>query len=183
MTTWVALLRSVNVGGHNILPMKALANAAGNAGFTGFATYIQSGNCVFLAGDDDPQDLAGRLAQVIEDDFGFRPPTLVMRAGAFAAVVAANPFDVADADANTVHIHFAWQTVRAPKPAEVAAVAQADEAIRLIGNTLYLHAPAGIGRSKLAEKLPSMLGAEVTVRNLRTARKIVALAETVAAAG
>jgi len=87
MTTWIALLRGVNVGGHNTLPMKALRTLLTDLGFANVATYIQSGNCVFDSGASDAAEIAGRISDRIEAEFGFRPNTFVLSLDALEGVV------------------------------------------------------------------------------------------------
>jgi uncharacterized protein (DUF1697 family) len=93
MSTYVALLRAVNVGGTK-LPMADLRTLLEGLGLTDVRTYLQSGNAVFDAGDDagTPMELANAIAMRIERDVGPRVGVLVLRAAALEAVVAANPF-------------------------------------------------------------------------------------------
>jgi uncharacterized protein (DUF1697 family) len=93
MSTHVALLRAVNVGGTK-LPMANLRALLGGLGLSSVRTYLQSGNAVFDADDDigSPTALANAIAMRIERDVGPRVGVLVLRAAALEAVVAANPF-------------------------------------------------------------------------------------------
>src|SRR5450756_1580655 len=82
MTTFVALLRAVNVSGQNKIPMAELRRALGGLGLTGVETYVQSGNVVFDAQGDDPAEQAAAIHGLIEREFGYdvdvsssRPPT------------------------------------------------------------------------------------------------------------
>ncbi len=93
MSTYVALLRAVNVGGTK-LPMADLRTLLEGLGLTDVRTYLQSGNAVFDAGDDagSPTELSNAIAMRIERDVGPRVGVLVLRAAALEAVVKANPF-------------------------------------------------------------------------------------------
>jgi uncharacterized protein (DUF1697 family) len=92
MSTYVALLRAVNVGGTK-LPMADLRALLEGLGLTDVRTYLQSGNAVFDADDaGTPQELANAIAMRVERDVGPRVGVLVLRAAALEAVVAANPF-------------------------------------------------------------------------------------------
>ena len=93
MSTYVALLRAVNVGGTK-LPMADLRTLLEGLGLTDVRTYLQSGNAVFEAdeGAGTPTELANAIAMRIERDVGPRVGVLVLRAAALEAVVAANPF-------------------------------------------------------------------------------------------
>jgi uncharacterized protein (DUF1697 family) len=92
MGTYVALLRAVNVGG-TALPMAELRTLLGGLGLTNLRTYVQSGNAVFDAGDNEPASaLATAIETRIERDLGPRVGVLVLPGEALADVVAANPF-------------------------------------------------------------------------------------------
>lgn len=70
MTTCIALLRGVNVGGHRRLPMAELRSACAEAGFDAVRNYIQSGNLV-LASADDTRATEARIEAAIHVRFGF----------------------------------------------------------------------------------------------------------------
>jgi uncharacterized protein (DUF1697 family) len=89
---YVALLRAVNVGG-TTLPMADLRALLGGLGLTNVRTYLQSGNAVFDAGDDEPASALATAIEVrIERDLGPRVGVLVLPGESMADVVAANPF-------------------------------------------------------------------------------------------
>lgn len=175
MQTWIALLRAVNVGGKNLLPMAELRAMAAAQGWREAKTHIQSGNLVFRA-EGAPEVLAEALGQSVLRAKGFRPPILVMDLARLAAAVAANPFSGPDMEANRVHLHFGLGPGMQLDESAAARLALPQERLHLAGSVLYLHAPDGVGRSKLFAKLPQLLSQEVTVRNLKTARAVYDLA-------
>ena len=172
METWIAFIKSVNVGGRNILPMADLRSVGAKLGYKNFGTYIQSGNCVFQTTATGPE-IERDLANAIEAQFGFAVPVLALTQNTLDAAIAANPYE---AEPNKLHLHFVWE-VATPDLARVEALATKSEQFRLIGKVLYLHAPDGVGRSKLFARLPKVLGA-VTVRNLKTVVKVRDLARS-----
>jgi uncharacterized protein (DUF1697 family) len=175
MTTWVALLRGVNVGGRNKLPMKRLRQILDALGFADVATYIQSGNCIFRSEIDDGQKIATRIADGIAAEFGFRPSVFALTREELDAAIAGNPFANRAVDPKFVHLFFLARPVSSSdKPAMRALAAPGDE-FALAGKVFYLLTPAGIGRSKLAEKLEKFLAVDMTARNLRSAIKIAEL--------
>jgi uncharacterized protein (DUF1697 family) len=167
MTRYVALLRAVNVGGTGKLPMADLRALCVDAGFTGVATYIASGNVVFdsaLAAAKVKAELEGRLRV-----YAGRPVGVCVRsASELAAVLAGNPFPHAKPS-------FAFAIFLDLPPAndaldDVAGVV--DEEARLGQREIYVHYPSGMGRSKL--KIPAVrLG---TARNMKTIAKLAAMA-------
>jgi uncharacterized protein (DUF1697 family) len=96
MTTYVALLRAVNVGGHASLPMAGLRDSLAGLGYANARTYLQSGNAVFDAASGSLQEHAAAIALRIERDFAPRVGVLVLDADDVARVVAANPFTTLD---------------------------------------------------------------------------------------
>ena len=165
MNTYVVLLRGINVGGNNILPMKELVAILEGGGFLNVKTYIQSGNIV-LQSKKKPGAAIGKL---IEDKFGFRPEILVLEESELISSIENNPFG--NEKGNTVHFSFCSDapTLKLDKVAELAIES---EQYQLIGKVFYLFAPDGIGRSKLAAKIESCLGVPTTSRNLNTVNKL-----------
>jgi len=112
MSTWLALLRGINILGNNRVPMKALASALEGAGFQSVRTYIQSGNVVFDSGGN-ARALSRRITQLVEHHFGCAPAVLVISKAALAAAIRGNPFPGADQNHNPLTPP-RW---RAPMPA------------------------------------------------------------------
>src|SRR5262245_56343494 len=92
----VALLRGVNVGGHNRIEMSALRALFEKLGLGEPGTYVQSGNVVCKANDKDLARLATRVETAIEKKFGFRPSVVMRTASEMREVVAQNPFEGRD---------------------------------------------------------------------------------------
>lgn len=174
---YIALLRGINVGGHNKLPMAELRTFLSAAGFTDVQTYIQSGNVVFSA-EQMPDELAELIAGEIERAFGFRPQVMVLTAEALQAALAANPYPQAADDPKTLHLYFLKQPATEADVTGMEALKADSEAFTLTDQALYLYAPYGIGRSKLAEKAERLLGVPATARNLRTVMKLAEMCQT-----
>ncbi len=170
----VALLRGINVGGRNIVPMAELRADLEASGLEGVRTYIQSGNVVMDASPEEPSVVARRIADAIDARHGFRPQVLVLESNDLQLAVADNPFPDAESDPKALHMSFLTGPA-APDPRAIDAVCSASERWALHEKVFYLHAPDGIGRSKLAGRLDKLLGVPATGRNLRTARKLLAM--------
>lgn len=175
MNTWVALLRGINVGGNNILPMKDLRTLLEAQEFEDVKTYIQSGNVVFRSGSDDGAALASHIENVIEQKFSFRPPVLLLSADTLNAAIEANPFP--DGEPKTVQFCFLFEPAPGTDLEALKELSVPSEQFQLTDTVFYLHAPDGIGRSKLVAKMAQHIPAEMTVRNLRTALKLQEMAE------
>lgn len=178
METWILLLRGINVGGKNILPMQELVQDLESLDLADVKTYIQSGNAVFRSSGQASTTLGTRIATRIEDRHGFRPHVLVLSADQWKDAIDANPFPEAEAEPKKLHLFFlAW----APAAPDLEALAKAkapSERFHLADRVLYLHAPEGIGRSKLAAKAEKLLGVPITARNWRTVQKLWEMART-----
>ena len=176
MGWYVALLRGINVGGRNLLPMKELRSVLGELGLRGVKTYIQSGNVLFEAEDVDEHELARRISSVIESKKGFAPRVLVISSGKFQSAADANPFNGAHEEPGKLHLAFTGEAPAEPDMELLESVRAPNERFELIDGVLYLHAPDGIGRSKLASKIEQALGVPTTMRNWRTVSKLLEMA-------
>ena len=176
MDEWIALFRGINVGGNNILPMKALVAGMQGLGLQNVRTYIQSGNMLFQS-DENQDALTGKTAAWTEENHGFRPKILLLSLGDMKAAAKANPYPAGEDDPKTLHFYFLAEPARAVDLKAMDALKSPTEAYRLTDSIFYLHAPDGIGRSKLAEKIERLLGVPATARNRRTVSKILEMAE------
>lgn len=172
MNTFVALLRGINVGGHSRLSMKDLVAAIERTGGHDVKTYIQSGNAVFESSKKDRIKLSEQLACEIEKGRGFKPHVLVLGLDAIAAAIANNPFPEAEAEPKNLHLGFLSSGPQNPNLAKLEDIRSQSERFRLIGSVFYLHAPDGVGRSRLAAASERLLGVPMTDRNWNTVCKL-----------
>lgn len=176
MTTYVALLRGINVGGNQMVPMATLRAALADIGFADVRTLLQSGNVVFRAAARAPHRLEALLEKEAGTRFGFSPDFHVRTAGEWRAVVDANPFPKEAADDPS---HLLVTFFKTPlDPANVRKLQSAitgPERVRSEGRQLYMTFPDGIGRSKAPLLVDRILGARGTARNWNTVLKLAAL--------
>ncbi|QFZ73667.1 DUF1697 domain-containing protein [Streptomyces fagopyri] len=174
-TTYAALLRGINVGGNKKVPMAELRTLLQRLGHGGVGTYLQSGNAFFSSGRGDEDSLAAELAEAVERHFGFTVEVLVRDHAYLRAVREACPFPAAELEAKQVHVTYFSAPVDPGRFAPVDPAAFLPEEFRLGDRALYLYAPDGLGRSKLAEALakPRLLkGLTATTRNWNTVVKL-----------
>ena len=170
MPRLVGLLRSVNVGGKNKLPMAELRALVESLGYTEVGTFIQSGNVIFTA---DNSVTPKRLETAIESRFGIETTVVLRTSAELESVVEANPF--LSADPSKLHVGFMAETPPA------AAVAKLDndrflpDEFAVNGAQLYLHLPNGMARTKLLGYLDRQLKIPTTVRNWNTVNKLIEL--------
>lgn len=169
MKICIALLRGINVGGKNLLPMKELVAMLGDLGAREVKTYIQSGNAVFVWKDKDTSQLSNRIRAEIKRRRGFDPHVLLLELEDLEKVIQQNPFPAeAEADPKALHAGFLAAAPERPDLKTLESLKSDSERFRLIGRVFYLHAPDGVGRSKLAAKAERLLGVPMTDRNWRT---------------
>lgn len=163
MTTYVALLRAVNVGGTGKLPMTELKSMCVDAGFACVETYIASGNVVFQSKAPEAKvkkDLERRL-----HEYAAKPVDVIVRTGdEMAAILKANPFP--DAPGNLAQVIFLSEAP--PVDALTKMTGQKDEEVKLGLREIYVYYPSGAGQSKL--RIPAAKSG--TARNINTVAKL-----------
>ncbi|MBC2902082.1 DUF1697 domain-containing protein [Streptomyces cupreus] len=152
-TTYAALLRGINVGGAKKVPMAELRTLMSGLGLDDVRTYLQSGQAVFSAERGDEDSWAAEITGAIEKRFGFAVDVIVRDHAYLAAVVEACPFPAAELEGKQLHVTYFSEPVLAERFAEIDQAAFLPEEFRLGDRCLYLYAPNGLGRSKLAEQL------------------------------
>jgi len=191
MASHVALLRGINVGGRNKVPMADLREVVTSLGHTGVTTYIQSGNVLFSTAETDTAKLAGALEAAIGERFGIWASVVVVSRAELAQVLASNPYP---GEPNPKQVHVVFLSAEPPADlldritaAESAAAAKGSrDAVQASGRVLFLHTPDGFGTSELAQALFRIIspptkkqapGLAATARNWATSSKLLALCE------
>ena len=173
---YVALLRGINVGGKNLLPMRQLTEMFIEAGCAEVRTYIQSGNVVFASTPGCAKRIPQLVSRGIAERFGFRAPVLLRSADELVRVAAGNPFlgGRSGADDRSLHVAF---LAEAPDQRRIAALdpnRSPGDSFKVRGREIYLRLPNGVGRTKLTNAyLESTLATTSTLRNWRTVLKLL----------
>ena len=143
----VALLRGINVGGKNRLPMKELAAMFVDLGCDDVRTYIQSGNVLFRTSPTLGEDISSLIGSSIFSRFGYRVPVVTRTAQDLQEIVQANPFLEAGAETDKLHVVF---LAGLPDGAHVESLdpnrSPSDE-FAVLGREIYLCCPNGLARS------------------------------------
>jgi uncharacterized protein (DUF1697 family) len=170
MTTFVSLLRGINVGGHHQVPMAELQALSKALGYKQVITYGHAGNVVFTCEETDPTQLAKRLEKGFAQQFGFAVTILVRTAEQFHQMVCNSPF-ASQPEKESQWILVLFLTTR-PTSTALQALQETHagpEEIHLMGQEMYLYYPQGIGRSKLSPAfLEKKLQTTGTGRNWNT---------------
>jgi uncharacterized protein (DUF1697 family) len=178
MKIYVMLIRGINVGGRHTLPMRELTGILEDLGCSSVKTYIQSGNVV-LRSDLEAASLSVQTGLAVQQFKGFKPHVLVLERNDLEQAIALNPFPEAESDPKGLHFGFLDDLPSTPDLDKLESLKAESERFQLIGSVFYLHAPDGVGRSKLAANCERLLGVPMTDRNWRTICKIRDLAEEV----
>lgn len=177
MKTYIALLKGINVGGNNILPMKDLVVLLEKLGSHNVKTYIQSGNAVFRSKAENVSMLSNKISTAIQESHGFKPHVVLLQLADMEEAIASNPFPEAESKPKSLHVYFLDSVPRNPDIEALENIRKDGELFHLKGNVFYLKAPEGVGRSKLAARVEKSLGVTATARNWRTVCEIMNIAE------
>jgi uncharacterized protein (DUF1697 family) len=174
VTSYVALLKGINVGGHRRIAMADLKRALTEAGFDDVRTLLASGNVVLETPRADPAVLEARLASETASRLGVTTDYMVRDAAAWATIIAANPFpDVAAREPGRLLV-----VVMQTKPDEAKVLAYLDgydgpERVSIVDREIFIHYPDGQGQSRLSI---ARFG-NGTARNWNTVLKLATMVE------
>jgi uncharacterized protein (DUF1697 family) len=173
---WVALLRGINLGARNKVPMAELRSLMADVGAEDVKTYVQSGNVVFrsaVARDE----LVQRIEEEIRARFGIDVDVVLCTKAELTRVVAGNPFAADEAEPTRLHVTFLAQAPDRGRIAELKGEEFAPDRFHVTRAAVYLHTPAGYGRTKLSNAyFERKLGVRATTRNWRTVTTLAELA-------
>ncbi len=181
MTTYISILRGINVSGKNLIKMETLRKAYENLGFQDVKSYVQSGNVVFNAEAIDPKTLAEKISEMIAQEFGMEVPVIAFEAEKLERVITQSPF-TKDSEKDPKFLHV---TFLASIPAQVDMTAieekkQAGEEITIVNDAVYLYCPNGYGKSKLTNNfLENKLKVSATTRNWKTTNQLLNMAQEI----
>jgi uncharacterized protein (DUF1697 family) len=170
---YVALLRGINVGGKNRLPMADLTAMFTKAGCGRVKTYIQSGNVVFEATEAMLPKVAKQVEAEVQKKFGFRCVFVTRSREEIEAVLKKNPYLSEGVEEKWLHVYF---LAEAPGKASVAGLdpeRSPGDRFHVAGRDVYLHVPKGMGQTKLTNAFfDGKLKTMSTARNWATVKKL-----------
>ena len=177
MMTYVALLRGINVGGRSRVVMADLRKLFEDLGHADVRTYVQSGNVIFRAADEQPAMLERAIEARIEDVMGASTTVLLRTAAEVARVASNNPYLGREDDVSKLHVTFLAAEPAPERAARLVPPPGQPEELALVGREVYLLYPNGYGRSKLTNAyIERRLGVAATNRNWNTVTKLRDLA-------
>ena len=177
MTTHIALLRAINLGAHNAVPMADLRDLLTRLGFRDVRSLLQTGNLVFESDGSAGEQLERLLEAEAKKRLRLETDFFVRSGQEWRTVIKRNPFP-REAVGDPAHLVVMFLK-GAPDAKTVKALQTAitgSEVVRGVGKHLYAVYPDGIGRSRLTNALiEQKLGTRGTGRNWNTILKLGAL--------
>lgn len=171
MPSHIVLLRAVNVGGRNKVPMAELRKSCADAGLGSVQTYIQSGNLV-LDYKGESNSLAANISRLISDRFGIEIDVIAFESTELAEASQKYPFRYGEP--KFAFVMFLDRTPDSKAISELLSLEKGEDEIQVDGKLVFTHYPNGVSGAKLqAAKIEKILGAVGTARNMRTIRKLI----------
>ena len=179
MTTYIGVLRAINLGAYNKIAMSDLRTMLESLGFEDPKTLLLSGNIIFKTGPGSSAKLESMLEAASTKHLNVTTDYFVRSAKEWQAIVDENPFKK---EAKSDPGHLLMMCLRdAPMPAQVQALQESisgREIVKAKGRHAYFVYPDGVGRSKLTiQKIEKALGTRGTARNWNTVLKLAELAQ------
>ena len=173
----IALLRGINVGGKNKLPMASLVPLFVEAGCRQVRTYIQSGNVLFLCSDAVAKKLPDQVSAAIKKSFGLGVPVILRSLAELSHAAQNNPYLKDQVDPKQLQLMCLADKPSAKQIAALDARRSPPDSFVVQGRDIYLNLPNGAARSKLSNAyFDSKLQTVSTARNWNTVLKLMELA-------
>ena len=182
METIISILRGINVGGINKIPMVELKAHFEKAGFKNVTTYIQSGNVVFSADKKEINSLSEKIQQLIFKKYGFTVPVIIRAVGEMESIINKNPMlKMKGIDVEKLHVTFLSAYPSEQALDKIKAYNYKPDEFIIIDREVFISCPNGYGNTKLSNTFfENKLKVTATTRNWRTVNELVRLGKTIA---
>lgn len=179
MTTYISILRGINVSGHKMVKMDALKEMYKRLKFKNIQSYIQSGNVVFQSDSAPVAVLEKKIRKEILKSFAFDVPVLVREVEEIRQVLKNNPFvSKRKEDISRLHVTFLSDEPQKDALVKASAVSYAPDEFIVKGRTVYLFCPDGYGNTKLNNTFfENKFKLTATTRNWKTTSELLVIAE------
>jgi uncharacterized protein (DUF1697 family) len=177
----LALLRGINVSGHNMIKMEALKTTLEAIGFTNVVTYIQSGNVFVETEEESGFGVGFKIKQEIFKTFGHEVPVIVIGENDLELCFKNNPFlKQKDVDSKKLYVAFISKELSSSAINELKiSQFKPDEAV-IDGNRIFIKYDIGAGKTRLDQKyIEKKLNVTATIRNWNTVTKLLEMFEEV----
>jgi uncharacterized protein (DUF1697 family) len=179
-TTYVALLRGINVGGSAKVEMTKLKAAFEDVGLTNVKTYINSGNVIFCDKSHSSRELAQLIEHMVEKNFGLNIKVLVRNFANIQAITQALPAAWTNDKAMKCDVMFLWEDIDSPKIVkQVAWKPEIEDVIYTNGTLIWRIDRSNVTKGSSIKLIKTELYKKMTVRNCNTVRKICELMQSI----
>ena len=175
MTTYISILRGINVGGNKKIKMDALRQMYTSLGYADVKTYIQSGNVIFRADETDITIIQKEITTSLLSTFGFDIPVLVFNFHNFSNALLNNPYiDAPLKDPAFIHLTFLSEEPKKEIIEQLLLNNYTQDEFCHLGKVIYIYCPSGYGNTKLTNNFfENKLKVTATTRNLRTCNELL----------
>jgi len=174
---FIALLRGINVGGNAMVSMAALKACFEQLGLTDVKTYINSGNVIFWASENDKQAITKRIEAALEQSFGHPIRALLKTHRELEHIVAALPNSWVNDKETKCDVMFLWDSIDKPGVLDALPMNPDVEDVRYQpGAVIWRVNRANATKSRMTKIVGTQLYKQMTIRNANTTRKLLTLA-------
>jgi len=176
MPRYVALLRAINVGGHNVR-MAHLRELFGSLGCTNVETFIASGNVIFDSETEDTETLERKIEDHLRGSLGYEVAAFVRTASELEKISQYRPFDPSDSDAESAFLYIAFLHAMPSAEAEQKLTTYRTEVdhFRVNGREIYWLCRKKVGESSFSGALlEKTMAMPATMRNATTVKRLAA---------
>jgi uncharacterized protein (DUF1697 family) len=176
MTTYITMLRGINVGGQKKTSMTELKGLYESLGLKNVRTYIQSGNVIFESAAADPLELKTRIERGIKETFGYETAVFIRTRDDFQRLIKKTPYSKKDPGKR--HVTFLSDIPRSIPLDEIERIKDTSEEFAIAGREIYLFLPNGSGNTKLSNAFfEKKLNVGATTRNWNTVLALYAASD------
>jgi uncharacterized protein (DUF1697 family) len=179
MTTHLALLRGINVSGHNMIKMDALKTTLEAIGFQNVQTYIQSGNVFVDTEEENAASVGFQIKQEIFKAFGHEVPIVVIGKADLEACFKNNPFlKEKEVDTKKLYVAFVSTTLRSDSINDLKISQFKPDEASIDGSRIFIKYAVGAGKTRFDQKyIEKKLSVTATIRNWNTVTQLLKMYE------
>jgi len=179
MNNYIVLLRGINVGGNNKLPMAELRTLLSTNGYNNVVTYIQSGN-IILNSTKSAEKTNEHIKLLIKQQFDYDIPVVTLTAEEIKKCFTGNPYLKIEGNIKNLHVTFLKNIPENDLVTNLDINSSNDDSYTISGKTIYLHTPDGYQKTKFSNtQFEKKLNTQATTRNWRTTTKLFDLISAV----
>ncbi|HEY6143954.1 MAG TPA: DUF1697 domain-containing protein [Flavobacterium sp.] len=182
MITHLALLRGINVSGHNMIKMEALKSTLEAIGFENVETYIQTGNVFVDTNEENAAAVGFKIKQEIFKVFGHEVPVVVIGKADLEACFRNNPFlKEKELDIKKLYVAFVSTTLRSDSINDLKMSQVKPDEAHIDESRIYIKYAVGAGKTRFDQKyIEKKLNVTATIRNWNTVTQLLKMYEDLA---